>query len=47
MLHIVQGGIENGDKAWLQRAAKRGLSHWWVTQSAQGPGTERLSILSA
>jgi 5-methylcytosine-specific restriction endonuclease McrA len=30
-LHIVQGGIENGDKAWLERAAKRRLrARTWV-----------------
>jgi len=36
-LHIVQGGIENGDKAWLERAAKRRLRArtWVAPKSAQ------------
>jgi hypothetical protein len=25
MLHIVHGGVENGDKKWLERAARRSL----------------------
>lgn len=36
-LHIVQGGIKNGDKAWLERAAKRRLraKRWIVPKSAE------------
>jgi hypothetical protein len=36
-LHIVQGGIENGDKAWLERAARRHLTStttWVIPQNA-------------
>lgn len=35
-LHIVQGGIDNGDKRWLERAAARGLTtdRWVVPKSA-------------
>jgi hypothetical protein len=35
-LHIVQGGIANGDKAWLEKAAHRKLSSksWIVPRSA-------------
>jgi hypothetical protein len=25
ILHIVQGGIDNGDKAWLERASRQAL----------------------
>lgn len=34
-LHIVQGGIDNGDKRWLERAAARGLTtdRWIVPKS--------------
>jgi 5-methylcytosine-specific restriction endonuclease McrA len=37
MLHIVQGGIDNGDKAWLERAAKRRLraTAWVAPRSAE------------
>ncbi len=37
VLHIVQGGIENGDKAWLERAAKRRLRGriWVAPMSAE------------
>jgi hypothetical protein len=35
-LHIVQGGIANGDKAWLEKAARQKLSSksWIVPRSA-------------
>lgn len=36
-LHIVQGGVRNGDKAWLERAAKQGLRsvpEWVVPKNA-------------
>lgn len=36
-LHIVQGGIENGDKSFLERAARRNLGarRWIVPKSVQ------------
>jgi len=37
-LHIIQGGIENGDKAWLERAARRHLTSgasWVVPKNAE------------
>jgi 5-methylcytosine-specific restriction endonuclease McrA len=37
-LHIVQGGVENGDKVWLERAAKRRLRSaptWVVPRDAR------------
>ena len=36
-LHIVQGGIENGDKAWLEKAARSGVRapRWIVPKSAK------------
>lgn len=37
MLHIVQGGVTNGDKKWLQRAAQHGKTrtrNWIVPKSA-------------
>jgi hypothetical protein len=41
VLHIVQGGITNGDKKWLERAAKRGwCSKSWVAPKAAQPGDE-------
>src|SRR2546426_12558880 len=38
-LHIVQGGVENGDKAWLERAARLNWS-WksWVVPKSVAPG---------
>jgi len=41
-LHIVQGGIENGDKAWLERAARRHLtsSTTWVVPKSSAVGDE-------
>jgi hypothetical protein len=35
MLHIVQGGIDNGDKAWLERASRQALrcSGWVAPKS--------------
>jgi hypothetical protein len=46
MLHIVQGGIENGDKAWLERAAKRGLSHSWVNPKRTRPGDRAIIYIA-
>ncbi len=36
-LHIVQGGVENGDKAWLEKAASKKWStdSWTVPKSAK------------
>jgi hypothetical protein len=40
-LHIVQGGIENGDKAWLETAARKRLtSPSWVAPKAAAIGDE-------
>ena len=40
-LHIVQGGIENGDKRWLERAAKLNLnSRSWVAPKSAVPGDD-------
>ena len=36
-LHLIQAGVENGDKAWLERAAKahlRSSSNWVVPKAA-------------
>ena len=35
-LHIVQGGIENGDRDWLVKAARKGwsASHWTAPKTA-------------
>jgi HNH endonuclease len=46
-LHIVQGGIENGDKAWLERAAKRRLrAHRWVVPKTVTIGDEIVIYIS-
>jgi hypothetical protein len=36
-LHILQGGVRNGDKTWLERAARKKLtaSNWIAPKSAQ------------
>lgn len=36
ILHIVQGGVENGDKAWLERASRKAFRapSWVVPKSA-------------
>jgi hypothetical protein len=40
-LHIVQGGIDNGDKAWLQRAASRKLSATsWIAPKTAAIGDD-------
>lgn len=40
-LHILQGGIENGDKKWLENAAR---NHWssrgWIAPKSAMPGDE-------
>lgn len=41
VLHIVQGGIENGDKAWIERAARDGLeARTWVVPKNSSPGDD-------
>jgi len=37
LFHILQGGIENGDQAWLIKAAKQGLTarRWIAPKSAR------------
>jgi len=40
-LHIVQGGVENGDKRWLERAARLNLrTSTWITPKSAAPGDE-------
>lgn len=40
-LHIVQGGIENGDKRWLERAARLNLSsRSWIAPRSAVPGDD-------
>jgi hypothetical protein len=38
-LHIVQGGIDNGDKKWLEKAARNNLSSpSWIVPKSVGIG---------
>jgi len=41
-LHVVQGGIENGDEAWLEKAARLGLrsAPIWVVPKAAAVGDD-------
>ena len=40
-LHIVQGGVENGDKKWLEKAARRNLTAGcWVAPKSVAVGDE-------
>ncbi|MGE3956935.1 MAG: hypothetical protein AB7H96_09475 [Vicinamibacterales bacterium] len=41
-LHLVQAGVQNGDKAWLEKAASRGLVSppYWVVPKAAAIGDE-------
>ena len=40
-LHIVQGGIENGDKKWIEKAARDGLdARKWVAPKHATPGDD-------
>ena len=40
-LHIVQGGVENGDKAWLEKAAsKKWSTDFWIVPKSAGVGDE-------
>jgi hypothetical protein len=46
-LHIVQGGIGNGDKAWLEKAARRRLSSQsWITPKLAKVGDEVVIFIS-
>jgi 5-methylcytosine-specific restriction endonuclease McrA len=46
-LHILQGGIENGDKAWLERAAGRKLNaRSWVAPRAVDIGDDIVIYIS-
>ena len=42
ILHIVQGGVTNGDKNWLERAAEKGSvsTPTWVTPKSADVGDE-------
>jgi hypothetical protein len=40
-LHILQGGIENGDRNWLIKAAKRNLTtRRWITPKSARAGDQ-------
>jgi 5-methylcytosine-specific restriction endonuclease McrA len=41
-LHLIQAGVENGDKAWIERAARRGLtsSPDWVAPKTAAVGDD-------
>jgi 5-methylcytosine-specific restriction endonuclease McrA len=40
-LHILQGGIKNGDKKWLEKAARQKLdAASWVTPKSSKPGDD-------
>ena len=40
-LHIIQAGIENGDKQWLERAARQGLNaRTWIAPKTVSIGDE-------
>jgi hypothetical protein len=46
-LHIVQGGIENGDKNWLEKAARNNLdSPSWTVPKSVGIGDEVVIYVS-
>jgi HNH endonuclease len=46
-LHIVQGGIENGDKKWLERAARDKLSsRSWIVPKSVSIGDEVVIYVS-
>jgi hypothetical protein len=39
-LHIVQGGIANGDKKWLEKAARNNLSSpSWIVPTVSQPAS--------
>lgn len=46
-LHVVQGGIENGDKKWLEKAARNNLkSPSWVVPKSVNVGDEIVIYIS-
>src|ERR1700722_15772389 len=46
-LHIVQGGIENGDKKWLEKAARSNLSSpSWIVPKSVSIGDEVVIYVS-
>jgi len=46
-LHIVQGGIANGDLAWLVKAARKGMkSQTWVIPKGSMPGDEAVIYIA-
>lgn len=46
-LHLVQGGVENGDKAWLEKAARFRLSaKSWIVPKSAGVGDEAVIFVS-
>ncbi len=46
-LHILQGGIQNGDKKWLERAAKNGLrSTSWIAPKSANVGDEAVIYIT-
>lgn len=46
-LHIVQGGIDNGDKSWLEKAARNNLSSpSWIVPKSVSPGDEVVIYVS-
>jgi HNH endonuclease len=48
MLHILQGGIENGDKKLLERiAGSKGKSHTWIAPKSAEDGDDAVIYLGA
>lgn len=46
-LHIVQGGIDNGDKAWLEKAARKHLSApAWIVPKSVAIGDEVVAYIA-
>lgn len=46
MLHILQGGIENGDKRWLERAARLNLSSRLIAPKSVQVGDEAVIYIA-
>jgi hypothetical protein len=47
-LHILQGGIDNGDRDWLIRAAKQNLAaRTWITPKSARPGDQAVIYVGA
>ena len=46
-LHIVHGGVENGDKAWLEKASRNNLdSKSWIAPKSAKPGDDVVIYVS-